>query len=42
MVIISEDQEGATPLKWQQNSPKKKNVNQISLVSTTDHKLATG
>ena len=42
MVIISRDQEGATPLKWWQSSPKKKNVNQISLVSTTDHKLATG
>ena len=42
MMIISREKEGATPLKWWQNSPKKKNVNQISLVSTTDHKLATG
>ena len=46
MVIISGDQEGATPLKWWQNSSKKKNINQISLVSTTDYKqlykLATG
>ena len=32
MVIISGDQEGATPLRRWQNSPKKKNVNQISLI----------